>query len=371
MSRTFVAATTAVIFSLASYAAGFAYATPSPAVQCARTLALAKQSLLRADIRLLNRCALSLAESRAAFPADRMCKTLRTSGEGVDRHERNARRRIEGRCRRELPDWLPASCRAIGPWQGKAITSPADLAECAVRTTHCSAARTVAADYQDLGALLAAQNPGNLGFEYTGVTGNNFGSCLQDTATVSTTTMPQTTTTTLLQSTTTTTLISPVPPQLVITELMANPAAESDAQGEYFEIWNRSERTVDLQGLHVSDLGSDSFTVDVSLQAAPGAFVVFAKTAAAADGLGDFVYGSAMTLANSADAVVLSLDGTELDRVVYDGGFPLASGASMQLSADKFDSAANDDAANWCASVTMMNDGDLGSPAATNDGCGP
>ncbi len=370
MIRTLVATTLTVAFSLASYAAGFAYATPSPGVQCARTLSLAKQSLLRADTRLLNRCALSIAESRPTFPAERMCGPLRTAGKGIDRHERNARRRIETRCRHALPDWLPSSCRTLGPWNGKAIASPSELAECAVRTTHCSAVRDLAADYENVGGLLSRQNPENTAFEYGGVLGNSFASCLQDQAMEPTTTLPQTTTT-LPQATTTTTMISPVAPQLIITELMVNPAAQSDSQGEYFEIWNPSAQAVDLQGLRVSDLGSDAFTVDMPLQAAPGAFVVFSKSASAADGKGSFVYGGSMTLTNSSDSIVLSLDGTELDRVVYDGSFPLISGSSMQLSTDALDITGNDDPANWCRSVASMNDGDLGSPAAPNDGCSP
>ena len=162
--------------------------------------------------------------------------------------------------------------------------------------------------------------------------------------------------------------------ELVVTEIMQNPAAVSDGDGEWIEIYNASGVDVDLDGLEVSDLGSDSFVVDTSIVVAAGEYAVLAKNADAATNGGlpvDFEYGSGMTLGNSDDEVVLSNSTTVLDTVAYDGGpaFPDPSGASMNLDPGATDELANDDGANWCEASNSYGDGDLGTPGAANDGC--
>ena len=52
-----------------------------------------------------------------------------------------------------------------------------------------------------------------------------------------------------------------LPGELVITEIMQNPVAVSDTVGEWFEIHNVSDRAIELAGLVIVDLGSDSFTL--------------------------------------------------------------------------------------------------------------
>jgi len=44
---------------------------------------------------------------------------------------------------------------------------------------------------------------------------------------------------------------------LLITEIMANPTAASDSQGEWFELFNSSTESVDLSGIVLSDDGSN------------------------------------------------------------------------------------------------------------------
>jgi len=165
---------------------------------------------------------------------------------------------------------------------------------------------------------------------------------------------------------------------LVITEIMNNPSAVSDALGEWFEITNVSDVAIDLMGLTVRDDGSDSFTVDVSVIVMPGDHVVFGNNADMATNGGvevDYEYGGQMALANGDDEIeIVDVDGiTVLDRVAYDGGpmFPDPNGASMNLDPDATDAVSNDDGANWCEAVTPYGDGDLGTPGAMNDFCEP
>jgi hypothetical protein len=143
---------------------------------------------------------------------------------------------------------------------------------------------------------------------------------------------------------------------------MSNPAVQADTVGEYVEVHNAGSESVDLLGLVVRDDGTDAFTVTASVIVAPGGFAVLGKSATAAGGVVDFVYGSGMTLANTSDAVVLEMEGLELDRAAYGAGYPLVSGRSTELRADSLAAGANDTAAAWCASGTPLGNGDFGSP---------
>ena len=49
---------------------------------------------------------------------------------------------------------------------------------------------------------------------------------------------------------------------LVITEVMQNPTAVSDGNGEWFELYNPGTVSVDINGWVISDNGSDSHTID-------------------------------------------------------------------------------------------------------------
>ena len=48
---------------------------------------------------------------------------------------------------------------------------------------------------------------------------------------------------------------------LVITEYMANPIGIADTVGEYIELFNTTDASINLDGLIVRDQGSNSFTV--------------------------------------------------------------------------------------------------------------
>jgi hypothetical protein len=164
-----------------------------------------------------------------------------------------------------------------------------------------------------------------------------------------------------------------LPGDLVVTEIMQNPLLVADGTGEWFEVWNASGLDVDLAGLVVSDLGTDTFTVAGSWVLPADGVVVFGASADPAANGGvpvDYVW-SGFTLGNGDDEVVLSWGGVTFDVVAYDGGpgFPDPNGASMTLDPASTDAAANDDAANWCEASSAYGLGDRGTPGAANDAC--
>lgn len=158
--------------------------------------------------------------------------------------------------------------------------------------------------------------------------------------------------------------------QIVITEIMQNPAAVADSAGEYFELYNAGSADVDINGWVVSDNDSDSFTIDNGgpLIIPAGGYIVLGNNGDSATNGGvpvDYEY-SGMFLSNGADELVLTdLGGNEIDRVEWDGGpnFPDPNGASMELISVDLD---NNVGANWEAAEDVFGDGDLGTPGGSN-----
>ena len=167
----------------------------------------------------------------------------------------------------------------------------------------------------------------------------------------------------------------PAPGELVINEIMQNPSSVSDTNGEWFEVFNSLATDVDLYNWTFSDVGGNTFTVADTLIAPAGGYLVFGRNGDSLVNGGvtlDYDYGSVFFLGNSDDEVIMTAaDGTEIDRVEYDGGplFPDPAGESMSLDPDYQNSVDNNDGQWWCEAVSAFGDGDLGTPGAANDEC--
>jgi hypothetical protein len=161
------------------------------------------------------------------------------------------------------------------------------------------------------------------------------------------------------------------PGDLVISEIMRDPAKVDDTLGEWFEIYNAATRGYDLAGLTVAD-NAGQVAVSQSVVIPSGGYVVFARSAGGNGGVSPhFVYGNALQLANAADVIRLSVPPTVIDEVSYDGAgaFPLVPGASMSFRSAPPNAGGNDIAGNWCAAGTAFGAGDMGTPGAPNGGC--
>ena len=162
------------------------------------------------------------------------------------------------------------------------------------------------------------------------------------------------------------------PGDIVINEIMQNPAAVADSAGEWFEVTNTTANDIDINGWTIQDNDTDSHVINNGspLVVPAGGFLVLSNNADTATNGGftaDYEY-SGIALANGADEIVLvDTTGTEIDRVEYDGGpvFPDPTGASMSLSDPAADNTVG---ANWSETTTPFGDGDLGTPGAANGG---
>ena len=165
--------------------------------------------------------------------------------------------------------------------------------------------------------------------------------------------------------------------EIIVTEIMYNPNAVSDTAGEWFEIYNSGESAVNLNGWSINDYGSDNYVFSDNIIIMSGDYAVLCKNTDSALNGGivcDAGYSS-FTLGNTADAVILARpDASVSDEVVYDVGVePWKSmnkaGYSLQLDSGKYNSADNDDGANWCNAVEPIAAGDYGTPGGINSEC--
>ena len=167
----------------------------------------------------------------------------------------------------------------------------------------------------------------------------------------------------------------PSPGDVIITEVLAD-ASGSEPEHEWFEVYNTTGADIDLLGWVISDLGSDSHTINASVVVPAGAYALLAENADPAlnGGLSpDYDYAG-LSMANGDDELVLSApDGTLIDQIVWDSGatFPDPTAASMSLDPAWFDASDNDDGAHWCTSPAGAygSGPDLGTPGGTNPSC--
>lgn len=154
---------------------------------------------------------------------------------------------------------------------------------------------------------------------------------------------------------------------VVITEIMLDPAGRSDTDGEWVELWSAHDiAALSLEGCVLDDGGSTPRKLGAFLLE-PLAYVTVGR-AASAGFEPDIV--AAITLTNTADTVALLCDGVEIDRVSYDNTFPLRAGASLSLDPSAQAVIDNDDPSAWCRGVDDYG-GDLGTPGAANPSCTP
>lgn len=167
----------------------------------------------------------------------------------------------------------------------------------------------------------------------------------------------------------------PTPGDVLVTEIMLNPTAVGDEDGEWIELLNVTDTQLRLDGCALSDIsGGDDhvITTAVPMLVPAGGLVVLGKSTDMAVNGGvavDYAYGGSFDLSNDGDAVLLTCGGELIDGVDASlEGFALLPGASIQLDADAYDAAANDAGESWCPSYETY-DGGLGTPGATNPAC--
>jgi hypothetical protein len=151
-----------------------------------------------------------------------------------------------------------------------------------------------------------------------------------------------------------------------ITEIMLLPAEEPDFAYQWFEIRNRTASVVDLAGLQIVIGGVVAAQLGEGNVLPANELLVFGTTPGAAGGRVDILYGTAAT-AVTPGSIALRMAGVTIDQVSWDGTWPVAAGASMQVSNSV---ASNDNVLSWCLSTARYDaTANLGTPGALNGVC--
>lgn len=171
---------------------------------------------------------------------------------------------------------------------------------------------------------------------------------------------------------------APLSGEMVISEVMNNPSAVSDGKGEWFEVTNVTEYSLNLEGCTIGGANDTPhlITTGGALVAPPGAALLFVRNANTEENgglVGDYAYAG-VTLGNADDSLTLHCADTLIDQIIWDDGltFPDPAGASIQLDAGSLDATSNDSGEAWCASEDTYGElGDMGTPGTTNALCDP
>ena len=165
-------------------------------------------------------------------------------------------------------------------------------------------------------------------------------------------------------------VVAPQPGDVVITEIMPNPDAVDDGDGEWFEVYVGAD--FDLNGLKVSTEAEAWQDQVVALDCVPvtaGSYLVFAVNADPEVNGGLPVVDQVVdvSLTNSDGLLRLGYGEQVLDGISWGSA---SAGVSSALEPSLTDPDHNDDQQYWCAGETPYGDGDLGSPGAANASCG-
>jgi hypothetical protein len=155
---------------------------------------------------------------------------------------------------------------------------------------------------------------------------------------------------------------------LVINEIMQNPSVVADADGEWFEIYNKGNVEVPLHNWTIKDADNEIHTITGG-SIPIGSYFVFGNNSNTSVNGGvtiDYNYGTEISLSNVTDELILLSPNNVLkDSVAWDNGatFPDPTGSSMALLDPNLDNSLG---SNWVESTLMYGEGDYGTPGLPN-----
>jgi len=158
---------------------------------------------------------------------------------------------------------------------------------------------------------------------------------------------------------------------IVISEIMINPSAVSDSYGEWFEVVNMTDMTIDLQGWTIKDGDENGHIINNignTLFISPGEYIVLSRNndfSINGGLISDYVY-EGISFSNSEDSILLmNVEGEIIDEVQYTNSWPILSGSSIEIHDLNLN---NNDNFNWFSATSIYGDGDFGTPGISFNG---
>jgi hypothetical protein len=163
-------------------------------------------------------------------------------------------------------------------------------------------------------------------------------------------------------------------PTLVISEIMAHPSTGGEPAGEWFEVHNRSNDAIDLQGWTIASGGDSAHTIATSVVVPVHGYVVLGGSAdpAANGGAGvQYVY-SGIDLANgTGDWIALhapagfTADSVDWGAALAESPLPPPTGASLELdSLDNDNLHLSGESSHWTVAAASFGSGQNGTPGS-------
>jgi phage baseplate assembly protein gpV len=156
---------------------------------------------------------------------------------------------------------------------------------------------------------------------------------------------------------------------VIVTEVMYHPSGD-DFRKEWFEVYNTSAQTVNMNEWIITDDETDTHTIDYGgpFYILPGEYMVFGRnddTSLNGDVDLDYEYGT-FFLSNDGDEIVLSnVAKGEIDRIAYNPGVVWPDpkeGTAIALDPDNLNATDNNNGAHWQEAIENFGDGDRGTP---------
>ncbi len=157
---------------------------------------------------------------------------------------------------------------------------------------------------------------------------------------------------------------------IVISEVMPNPASVSDSYGEWFELYNSGDTTINLSNWLIKSGENEEhiISVDVSLFIDPDQYLVFGKNDNISINGGlviDYQYSNISFSNNNDELLIINQNGEIVDEVHYTNDWPFGSGIAMEIHDPESDNRIS---SNWFSSTLTYGNGDNGSPGTFHNG---
>ncbi|MBK8805282.1 MAG: DUF4493 domain-containing protein [Bacteroidales bacterium] len=155
---------------------------------------------------------------------------------------------------------------------------------------------------------------------------------------------------------------------ILLTEVMPNPDKVSDDLGEWFEVYNNTSTTIDLNGMIVK-IGTKSMKISQSILIASNQYVFFCKDIQGGSEAVQY-YGAALSLTNTTGTIQILNSDTENAVVLSEFTYSSApTGASLSLDPSSYNYALALNQASWCTATEIYSTGDKGTPGKANTPC--
>lgn len=159
---------------------------------------------------------------------------------------------------------------------------------------------------------------------------------------------------------------------VTVTEVMPFPEASVASTGQWLELRNNADASVDFEGLEVSSLGSSAdggTVIGAGAVVAPGGYLVLGQSTNPVDTGGAPVAQVITDLPlGGQDTVRVSLQGTTIGSLSWDGG---TQSSSLQVMEDVLVATGQTPLCPRTPTRTFGPAGALGTPGATNEPCAP